>query len=205
MSEKSCQGAPTNTSCLLPSLTLFESSTEKSAEIREHWWVATDGVFIYFKRFCAGESHMRCISYFQRRFGGNSCCAVSFQNPSGRNKQYDGGQTAWIADPRQYRPKSTVQRLNIKWNVPSNAPALWPLVLNQVSCSTTVIKIFPGCVFPSKWSQSTFRKLMESWGFRAESECMTLLPGKHNRQALRWPRRLWHWFPPFLSRRWLAL
>lgn len=77
MSEKSCQGPPTNTSCLLPSLSLFETGAEKSAEIREHGWAATDGVFIYFKRFCAGESHMRCISYFQRRFGEGGVTAVT--------------------------------------------------------------------------------------------------------------------------------
>ena len=55
------------------------------------------GYLFILNAFC-WDSHMRCLSYFQRTLKGNSCHEVSFQNSLVQYKQYCGGQTAQISD-----------------------------------------------------------------------------------------------------------
>lgn len=147
-----------------------ETNTEKGEQIRQLRWMATHGIFIYFKWFLLGEPHeihMRCVSYFQRSVGGNSCHTASFQNSLVPYKRYDGGQTTYTADHLRQRPQLwPVGLRNSFWTRTEMFPTINECsdlrVLNQASCSRTMIKVVPRYFFPSERHQSASRKFTES-------------------------------------------
>lgn len=128
------------------------------------------GYLFIFNAFC-WDSHMRCVSYFQRGLRGNSCQAVSFQNSLVQYKQYRGGQRtdSLNSRPQQYRAASTAVHFtlellpNVKRNVPYKQTVQRPLGIKSgftlQDCDQNILMLF---FFPFQRNQRALRKFTES-------------------------------------------
>lgn len=121
-------------------------STEKSKEIRELGWMATDGVFIYFQCFfLLGEPHEMYILFREKSQGEQLSCGFipelfstvqtiqwRAHSLNSRPQQYGASQLPFIW------PCNFFFTWSESFPTINQCSDLW--VLNQVSCFRTVIK-----------------------------------------------------------------
>ena len=170
VSEEMGQGALGISSTPRHASTQCEKDTEKAQEIGELGWMATDGVFIYFKCILLGQSHEMSIlfpentqgkqlswGFIPELFSTVQTILWRTDSPNSRPPQSGLSQLQFILPSSFFLIPSEMFPPIKQWG------DLW--VLNQVSSFRTVVKIFL-CYFffffLFQMNQRALRKFTES-------------------------------------------